>query len=158
MTIVIFLGVVAVVIVLVVVTRNSSHVRKAAKADLEREIDELHTPDIMELVQQEASETGVLDIPGADGVDLPVRLRVWHRDGAARAAAPSPEALRFELRADVAPQDATDDDLTLRSTGTEPPASGEPAVHDDADMAEPEAATDAAPAPPDQPGDQTTPS
>ncbi|MFV9672560.1 MAG: hypothetical protein ACNYZH_04985 [Acidimicrobiia bacterium] len=75
-----------VIIVIVVVggmimlSRSGSQRKKEAIADLQREKDSLHTPDIIELVEQEVRESGITDLPGAEGIDPVVLLKVWKRD------------------------------------------------------------------------------
>ena len=135
MTIAIIMGVVAFVVVLVVITRSQSRVRKDAKADLEREMEALQTPDILELVQQEADDTGVRQVPGSDGIDTTVLLQVWHRDGAVRDSCV--DGLRFESADGIAPDAVGVDDLRLVCDGEVRPmteAAGEeaePALHEE---------------------------
>ena len=123
--------------VLVVLNRSANRRKKEAQADLEREKAELQTPDILELVAQEAADTGVEEIPGADGVELPIRLRVWHRDEDTRALRPEGVELRFELSPGVEPGTATEDDLVLTFDGapaqTSPTDAGDPEGESDGD-------------------------
>ena len=116
------LVIVVLFVVLGVLARSSSRRKKEAQADLEREKAELQTPDILELVRQEAAESGVDEIPGADGVDLSVRLRVWQRDEHVRSICPDPTLLRFVLEDGVSPDTATADDLRLECEGIPTPA------------------------------------
>jgi hypothetical protein len=95
MTATVVAAVVAVVIVLIVITRNSARVKREAREDLKREMEALPQRDIMDLVREEAEETGVDAIAGGEGIDLPVRLQVWHRDAAVRAACPDPAQLQY---------------------------------------------------------------
>lgn len=134
--------IVALFVVLGLLSRTSSRRKKEAQADLEREMAELQTPDILELVRQEAAETGVAEIPGADDVDLPVRLRVWRRDEHVRSICPDASKLRFVLAPDVAPEGATEDDLELECEGvpTPPRPTPEPADEADADQSDESAA------------------
>jgi len=112
MTIAIILGGIAVLVVMVVIARNSSHVKREAREDLKREREQLKPPDIMDLVRQEAEESGVLAVPGADGVELPIRLKVWQRDGDVRDAC-DPSHLRFVLTEGVDAEAATPESLHL---------------------------------------------
>jgi len=128
MTAAIVVGLVAVVVVLWVVTRNSARMKKEARDDLKREMEALPSRDIMDLVREEAAETGVAEIPGADGVEIPVRLKVWHRDAAVRAACPDRALLSFVLAEGVAPERAREDDLRLHFEGYVPAPEPEPSV------------------------------
>jgi cell division septation protein DedD len=119
-------------VLLIVLSRSASRRKEEAKADLEREKAELQTPDIFELIRQEAAETGVEEIPGADGVELTIRLRVWHRDEEVREMSPGPAELRFELAPDVDPETATENDLVLTFDGA---PEGESAADAEADAA-----------------------
>ena len=65
---------------MIMLSRSSSQLKKEAIADLQREKDSLHTPDIIELVNQEVAESGITDLPGAEGIDPVVLLKVWKRD------------------------------------------------------------------------------
>ena len=134
-------------VLLAVLSRSASRRKEEAKADLEREKAELQTPDIFELIRQEAAETGVEEIPGADGVELTIRLRVWQRDEEVRETSPGPAELRFELAPDVDPEKATEDDLILTFDGAAERESLAEGVDEPDD--EPEADIDAADAAPE---------
>lgn len=126
MTIAVVLAIVAVVVVLVVITRQSSRVKKEAKADLEREIESLKHYDIMELVAEEAAEIGVDAVDGGEGISIPVKLRVWHRDASVRGDLP-PSALRFVVDHGIAPENADEHHVRLEVASApdsppEPPA------------------------------------
>ena len=69
-------------------------------------------PTIQELMQQEVEATGVDRVPGGDGLEIPVRLKVWHRDADVRADCTA-EGLRFIVTEGVAPAAATEDDVML---------------------------------------------
>mgnify|MGYP001547977855 FL=1 len=101
--------VIAVVVAFVMLGRMQSARKKEAKADLAREIEELHTPDIIELVQEEVTDAGLADLPGAEGLDPTVLLKVWKRDG---SGCPKGTG-RFVIADDVAPEDATEDSTTF---------------------------------------------
>ena len=73
--------VIVVVVGMIMLSRSGSQRKKEAIADLQREKDSLHTPDILELVEQEVTESGIADLPGAEGIDPVVLLKVWRRDG-----------------------------------------------------------------------------
>jgi len=64
----------------IMLSRSGSQRKKEAIADLQRERDSLHTPDIIELVNQEVHESGISDVPGAEGIDPVILLKVWKRD------------------------------------------------------------------------------
>lgn len=105
-----------VIIVIVVVggmillSRSGSQRKKAAIADLQREKDSLHTPDIIELVEQEVRESGITDLPGAEGVDHVVLLKVWKRD----RGDCDEGAGRFVVAQGVEPSEATETDVTFQ--------------------------------------------
>ena len=121
---------VALFAVLGILARTSSRRKKEAQADLEREKAELKTPDILELVRQEAEDAGLDEIPGADEVDLTVRLRVWQRDEHVRSACPDRSKLRFVLASGVSAEAATEDDLRLVCRGVPTPAPADPEAVD----------------------------
>lgn len=123
MTFAVVLAIIAVVVVLVVITRQTSRVKKEAKADLQREIESVGQFDIMELVAEEAAAVGVDEIAGGEGISIPVKLRVWHRDAEIRGEL-SPASLRFVVDPGVAPEDADEDQVRLEVAGdsTTPPA------------------------------------
>jgi hypothetical protein len=68
--------------------------------------------DIHQLVREEAADLGIDRVPGGDGVDLPVLLRVWKRDVAIRNAC-ADGVLIYQLRPGVAADAATDDDVRV---------------------------------------------
>ncbi len=65
---------------MIMISRSGSQRKKEAIADLQREKDSLHTPDIFELVDQEVRESGITDLPGAEGIDPVILLKAWKRD------------------------------------------------------------------------------
>ena len=65
---------------MIMLSRSGSQRKKEAIADLQREKDSLHIPDIIELVNQEVRESGITELPGAEGIDPVVLLKVWKRD------------------------------------------------------------------------------
>ena len=76
----IIIVVIVVIVGMIMLSRSGSQRKKEAIADLQREKDSLQTPDILELVNQEVSESGITDLPGAEGIDPVVLLKVWKRD------------------------------------------------------------------------------
>jgi len=76
----IIIVVIVVIVVMILLSRSGSQRKKEAIADLQREKDSLQTPDILELVNQELSDSGITDLPGAEGIDPVVLLKVWKRD------------------------------------------------------------------------------
>lgn len=133
---------VALFAVLGILARTSSRRKKEAQADLEREKAELKTPDILELVRQEAEDARLDEIPGADEVDLTVRLRVWQRDEHVRSACPDRSKLRFVLASGVSAGVATEDDLRLVCEGVPTPAPADPEAADTDPTDQPDTATD----------------
>jgi hypothetical protein len=104
-------AIVAVVIALTVLSRASGRKKRMAREDLKREQEQVGHFDILELVRQELDETGAGDVPGGDGVDPTVLLRVWRRDQAVRDDCSG--GLRFVIADGVAPADAEVDVVKL---------------------------------------------
>ena len=106
-------AIVGVIILLLVVTvvlsRMGSTRKKEAIADLERELASLHTPDIIELVNDEVRDAGIGDLPGAAGIDRVVLLKVWKRDRGECADGTG----RFVVAETVDPVQATEADVTF---------------------------------------------
>lgn len=114
------LAVVAFLAMAFVVGRASARRRRQAKEDLEREKAALGTWDIMDLVRQEVADTGIDHIAGGDGIDVTVRLRVWHRDESTRLLVEgNPDRLRFVLADGVDPAEADVDDVRLVAAAEE---------------------------------------
>jgi len=101
--------VIVVVVGMIMLSRSGSQRKKEAIADLQREKDSLHTPDILELVEQEVTESGIADLPGAEGIDPVVLLKVWRRDGDDCAKGEG----SFVVVEGVEPSAATETDLTF---------------------------------------------
>ena len=69
-------------------------------------------PTIEDLIAEEIAETGVDRIPGGEGLDTAVLLKVFRRDTGVEEDC-APEDRRFELSAGVSPADAGVDDVKL---------------------------------------------
>ncbi len=76
-------------------------------------------PTLEQLVIEEAAELGVDSIPGAAGVHLGIRLKVWKRDHAAEEPCEPPSQWRFVLAAGVEPASATESDVRLECRSSE---------------------------------------
>ena len=75
--------IIAVIVVVggtVMLSRTGSQRKKEAIADLQREKEALRVLDILDLVNEEVRETGIAELPGAEGIDPVVLLKVWKRD------------------------------------------------------------------------------
>ncbi len=105
----IIIVVIAVIVGMIMLSRSGSQRKKEAIADLQREKDSLHTPDIFELVEQEVRESGITDLPGAEGIDPVILLKVWKRDREDCNDQPG----RFEVAEGVEPSDATETDVVF---------------------------------------------
>lgn len=105
----IIVGVISFLVVMVMLSRMGNSRKKEAIADLERERASLHTPDIIELVNEEVREAGIGDLPGAEGIDKVVLLRVWKRDRGDRVAGRG----RFTVAETVEIDQATEADVTF---------------------------------------------
>lgn len=108
------MAVVCIVVVLVLLTRMENKHRTMARADLEAERESLKSPDMLELVNEEVQEAGIGSLPGADGVDATVLLKVWKRDGAGCAKGQG----RFVLTDGVPPSEATENTLSFECVST----------------------------------------
>ena len=97
---------------MIMLSRSGSQRKKEAIADLQQEKDSLHTPDILELVEQEVRETGITDLPGAEGIDPVILLKVWKRD---RDDCAESEG-SFVVVDGVEPSAATEADVTFDCT------------------------------------------
>lgn len=102
-------------------------------------------PSIEDLVAAEAKDTGVNDIPGGDGLDVSLKLRVYWRDEIVRQGC-TDGVLEFRIEAGVDPAAAETDDVRLvcvrggNSTkasepASRPEASPAPDVADEPDAA-----------------------
>ncbi|MEA3510320.1 MAG: hypothetical protein U9R51_02690 [Actinomycetota bacterium] len=94
---------------LIMLSRSGSQRKKEAIADLQREKDSLHTPDIIELVEQEVRESGITDLPGAGDIDPVVLLKVWKRDRDECGEGTG----SFVVADGVKPSDATETDVAF---------------------------------------------
>ncbi len=105
----VIVGVILLLVATVVLSRMGSTRKKEAIADLERERAALHTPDIIELVNDEIRDVGIGDLPGAAGIDRVVLLKVWKRDRGDCAHGSG----RFIVAETVDPIQATETDVTF---------------------------------------------
>jgi hypothetical protein len=94
---------------MIMISRTGSQRKKEAIADLQREKEALHTPDIIELVNEEVREAGITDLPGAEGIDPVILLKVWKRDRDDCGDG----AQRFVLADGVEPSAATETDVVF---------------------------------------------
>ena len=86
--------------------------KREKKLEQLRQYDPLPEPKaILDIVREEAEDLGVNDVPGGEGLEIPVKLKVWHRDEAIREACDGD--VRYEVAADVPPAEATVDDVRL---------------------------------------------
>ena len=84
-----------------------------------------HTPpSIEDLIEEEAADLGLNEIPGGEGVETSVKLRVWHRDASARSGC-ADGALHYEVDDGVEPAEAQLGQVHLRC-GTARQPTGEP--------------------------------
>ncbi len=120
--------------------------RRQRKLEQLREADPLPEPKpIHDIMMEEAADLGIDRIPGGDGIDMPIRLKVFRRDEAVRTGCAG--ELRYEVATGVDPADATVDDVRLVCVGLAEEDAGaesaepEPPL-DDAEDAEHDAATE----------------
>lgn len=97
------------------------------KSKRQRRLDQIRANDppfepksIVDLMHEEAAELGIDELPGAHGLETPVKLKVWRRDAAVRENCSG--VVRYEVHAEVDPAAAGLDDVRLvcdDSTGEE---------------------------------------
>ena len=76
-------------------------------------------PTVIDLMHAEARDTGVNEFAGGDRLEVPVKLKVWHRDGGPHAECPR-QGLRFEVADGVEPEHATVEDVRLGCSASHP--------------------------------------
>jgi len=103
----IVMAVVSVTVVLVLLSRMQNKNKVVVQAELESDRELSKPPGILELVNQEVQESGIGSLPGADGVDPTVLLKVWKRDGSGCAEGRG----TFVLGHGITPDEATVDTL-----------------------------------------------
>ena len=88
------------------------------KSKRQRRLDQIRANDppfeprsMFDLMLEEAAELGIDELPGADGLETPVKLKVWKRDAAVRENCSG--ILRYEVDAQVDPAAASLDDVRL---------------------------------------------
>ena len=121
----IVIAVVGVAVVLFLLTRMQNKARTVATADLADDRESPKQPDILELVNQEVQEAGIKSLPGADGVDPVVLLKVWKRDGTGCAKGQG----RFVLSEGLTPDAADEHTLTFKC-GDNPQSESNPQATD----------------------------
>jgi hypothetical protein len=109
--VIILITALAVIIVMVLLSRMGKQRKKEAVADLEREREAVKAPDIIELIQAEITELGIDRIEGSDSIDPSILLQVYRRDEVICA---EDSSLQFVLADGVDPSDADLDTLSLR--------------------------------------------
>ena len=91
------------------VLKRNQWVEDKPKAKQHKKIQEFEpehtTPSIEDLIEEEAADLGLNDIPGGEGIETSVKLRVWHRDGSVRSGCAG-GTLRYEIDDGVEPADA----------------------------------------------------
>ena len=127
----IVMAVVAVTVVLVLLTRMQNKNKAVVVADIASDREASKPPDIFELVKLEVQEAGIGSLPGADGVDLTVLLKVWKRDGTGCAG----EQGAFVLSKGLAPEEASEDTLRFECGGN-PKSEADPQATDQSAIAE----------------------
>ena len=86
--------------------------RRERKLEKVREYDPLPEPkSIFDIMNEEADDIGINEIPGGEGLEIPVKLKVWRRDEGIRDACGG--SVRFEITAGVDPKSATVDDVWI---------------------------------------------
>lgn len=106
----IVMAVIGVIVVVALLSRQQSRRKKEAIADLAREREALKPPDILELVNEEIKDAAIGNLPGAEGVDPTVLLKVWKRDG---GGCPKGQG-SFVVSDGTTPEEATEDTLKFK--------------------------------------------
>jgi hypothetical protein len=102
-------AIVGIIVVMVLLSRMENRNKAMAKVDLAQDREPSGTHDILELVNQEVRDTGIGSLPGADGVDPVVLLKVWKRDNEGCAKGHG----WFVLDEGIAPGEAEEDTLNF---------------------------------------------
>lgn len=108
------MAVISITVVLVLLTRMESKNKEMVRADLAGEREATKPAGMLELVYDEVREAGIGSLPGADGVDPTVLLKVWKRDGAGCAKGKG----EFVIADGVPPSEATVDTLSFECVST----------------------------------------
>lgn len=116
MTLIIVLGVLALVVLLVLQSRKSKKTKEHAIEDLAREREAVGTFSIFDLVESEVQDLGLTKIEGAHNIPQGVLLKVWRESEPVIAECVDPSHLRYVTAPGVAPTDATENDVTLECT------------------------------------------
>ncbi len=99
--------------------KRNQWVEEKPKAKQHKKIQEFEpeytTPSIEDLIEEEAADLGLNDIPGGQGIETSVKLRVWHRDASIRSGC-TDGALHYEVDDGVEPADAELAQVHLRCT------------------------------------------
>lgn len=99
--------------------------RGPSRRELKQEIEKAHErvpKDIRDIVHEEVVDLGIDRMPGGEGVDLAVLLRVWKRDASIREGCDG--IAQFQTRPGSAPAGATDLDvrvICVPVSGSAPP-------------------------------------
>ena len=120
MMVAIVLVIFAFVVVGIILSRQTSKTKKSAIADLEAEKEQVGAFDIFELVESEVNALGLLDIEGATDVPHGVLLKTWRDNEDTVSSCLDHEHLRFVVKQDIDPSNATDQDVTLECTKAAP--------------------------------------
>jgi hypothetical protein len=111
--------------------REKKKSRRERKLEKLREFDPLPEPKSMfEIMMEEAADLGVDEIAGGDGLETPVKLKVWRRDEAVRSACSG--EIRYAISPGVEAPQATVDDVRLICVDS---GDDEPTAAPDADTA-----------------------
>lgn len=116
MTLGIVLAGIALLVALVLLSRQSKKNKKLAIEDLARERDNVGTFDIFALVESEVQALGLTEIEGAHGLPHDVLLKVWSANQSIVDSCSDSANLRYVVALGVEPAKATDNDVTLECT------------------------------------------
>lgn len=127
----IVIAVVGIIVVVVLLQRMQNKNKAAVTAVLASDRESSKPPDIFELVNQEVQEAGIGSLPGADGVDPVVLLKVWRRDSDGCTKGHG----SFVLDDGLAPQEASEHTLRF-ACGDNPKSEDRPQNADRSSAAE----------------------
>ena len=75
---------------------------------------------MFDIMMEEASELGIAEIPGGDGLEMPIKLKVFHRDEAVREGCSG--EVRYVVADGTDPKHATVDEVRLVCDETPQPS------------------------------------
>ncbi len=116
MIVAVVLVLIAVIVVGIMLSRQTTRTKKRAMADLETEKENVGAFDIFELVESEVSALGLDSIEGSGNIPHGVLLKVWSDNQDIVNSCADHAHLRYVVADGVDPAQATEADVTLECT------------------------------------------